>query len=101
MAVLAIILAAAVPSYSHYLARQRLRHVAELLETHFKDMDGARKHYEAALQIDPNDDDAHSNLATLLKNHFRDEDAAASTGSSGRTAIGSRADPRRRCDLRR
>ena len=32
MAVLAIILAAAVPSYSHYLARQRLRHVAELLE---------------------------------------------------------------------
>lgn len=32
MALLAIILAAAVPSYSSYLARQRLRHVAELLE---------------------------------------------------------------------
>jgi prepilin-type N-terminal cleavage/methylation domain-containing protein len=32
VAVLAIILAAAVPSYAHYLARQRLRHVAELLE---------------------------------------------------------------------
>lgn len=32
MAVLAIILAAAVPSYASYLARQRLRHVAELLE---------------------------------------------------------------------
>ncbi|MBW8847032.1 MAG: prepilin-type N-terminal cleavage/methylation domain-containing protein [Burkholderiales bacterium] len=32
MAVLAIILAAAVPSYAGYLARQRLRHVAELLE---------------------------------------------------------------------
>jgi prepilin-type N-terminal cleavage/methylation domain-containing protein len=32
MAVLAIILAAAVPSYSSYTARQRLRHAAELLE---------------------------------------------------------------------
>ena len=32
MAVLAIILAVAVPSYASYLARQRLRHVAELLE---------------------------------------------------------------------
>lgn len=32
VAVLAIILAAAVPSYAHYLARQRLRHVGELLE---------------------------------------------------------------------
>ena len=32
IAVLAILLAAAVPSYSSYLARQRLRHVAELLE---------------------------------------------------------------------
>jgi len=32
MAILAIILAAAVPSYASYLARQRLRHVAELLE---------------------------------------------------------------------
>lgn len=32
MALLAIILSAAVPSYSSYLARQRLRHVAELLE---------------------------------------------------------------------
>ncbi|CAM3988090.1 Tfp pilus assembly protein FimT/FimU [Roseateles saccharophilus] len=32
VAVLAIILAAAVPSYANYLARQRLRHVAELLE---------------------------------------------------------------------
>lgn len=32
LAVLAIILAAAVPSYANYLARQRLRHVAELLE---------------------------------------------------------------------
>lgn len=32
LAVLGIILAAAVPSYSNYLARQRLRHVAELLE---------------------------------------------------------------------
>lgn len=32
MAVLAIILSAAVPSYASYLARQRLRHVAELLE---------------------------------------------------------------------
>ncbi|MFX8262519.1 prepilin-type N-terminal cleavage/methylation domain-containing protein, partial [Acinetobacter baumannii] len=33
VAILAIILAAAVPSYASYLARQRLRHVAELLET--------------------------------------------------------------------
>ncbi|MBV8034382.1 Tfp pilus assembly protein FimT/FimU [Roseateles sp.] len=32
LAVLAIILSAAVPSYASYLARQRLRHVAELLE---------------------------------------------------------------------
>ncbi|MFT7774918.1 Tfp pilus assembly protein FimT/FimU [Roseateles sp.] len=32
LAVLAIILSAAVPSYTSYLARQRLRHVAELLE---------------------------------------------------------------------
>lgn len=32
MALLAIILSAAVPSYSSYIARQRLRHVAELLE---------------------------------------------------------------------
>lgn len=32
LAVVAIILAAAVPSYADYLARQRLRHVAELLE---------------------------------------------------------------------
>jgi prepilin-type N-terminal cleavage/methylation domain-containing protein len=32
MALLAIILSVAVPSYSSYLARQRLRHVAELLE---------------------------------------------------------------------
>ncbi|RZJ07247.1 MAG: prepilin-type N-terminal cleavage/methylation domain-containing protein [Rubrivivax sp.] len=32
MAVLAILLAVAVPSYASYLARQRLRHVAELLE---------------------------------------------------------------------
>ena len=32
LAILAIILAAAVPSYSTYLARQKLRHVAELLE---------------------------------------------------------------------
>lgn len=32
VAVLAIILSAAVPSYANYLARQRLRHVAELLE---------------------------------------------------------------------
>ena len=32
MAVLAIILAVAVPSYASYLARQRLRHVAGLLE---------------------------------------------------------------------
>lgn len=32
LAVLAIILSAAVPSYANYLARQRLRHVAELLE---------------------------------------------------------------------
>lgn len=32
MAVLAIILSAAVPSYAGYVARQRLRHVAELLE---------------------------------------------------------------------
>lgn len=32
VAILAIILAAAVPSYASYLARQRLRHVAELLE---------------------------------------------------------------------
>ncbi|MEO6277104.1 MAG: hypothetical protein ABIP59_04725 [Roseateles sp.] len=32
IALLAIILSAAVPSYSSYLARQRLRHVAELLE---------------------------------------------------------------------
>lgn len=32
MAVLAIILSAAVPSYASYVARQRLRHVAELLE---------------------------------------------------------------------
>ena len=32
IAVIAIILAAAVPSYASYLARQRLRHVAELLE---------------------------------------------------------------------
>ena len=32
LAIVAILLAAAVPSYSSYLARQRLRHVAELLE---------------------------------------------------------------------
>lgn len=32
LAVIGIILAAAVPSYASYLARQRLRHVAELLE---------------------------------------------------------------------
>ncbi|WP_457427789.1 pilus assembly FimT family protein [Roseateles sp. P5_E7] len=32
MAVLAIVLSVAVPTYSSYLARQRLRHVAELLE---------------------------------------------------------------------
>lgn len=32
LAVLAIILAVAVPSYASHLARQRLRHVAELLE---------------------------------------------------------------------
>lgn len=32
LAVLAIVLSAAVPSYTSYLARQRLRHVAELLE---------------------------------------------------------------------
>ena len=32
LAVLGIILSAAVPSYSSYLARQRLRHVAEMLE---------------------------------------------------------------------
>ncbi|MCE4554855.1 pilus assembly FimT family protein [Roseateles cellulosilyticus] len=32
LAVIAIILAAAVPSYASYIARQRLRHVAELLE---------------------------------------------------------------------
>ncbi len=32
LAVLGILLAAAVPSYANYLARQRLRHVAELLE---------------------------------------------------------------------
>ena len=32
LAVLGIILSAAVPSYASYLARQRLRHVAELLE---------------------------------------------------------------------
>jgi type IV fimbrial biogenesis protein FimT len=32
MAILAIVLAVAVPNYSSYLARQRLRHVAELLE---------------------------------------------------------------------
>jgi prepilin-type N-terminal cleavage/methylation domain-containing protein len=32
VAVLAIILSAAIPSYASYLARQRLRHVAELLE---------------------------------------------------------------------
>ncbi len=32
LAVLAIILAAAIPSYTDYLARQRLRHVAGLLE---------------------------------------------------------------------
>lgn len=32
IAVLGIILAAAVPSYASYLAKQRLRHVAELLE---------------------------------------------------------------------
>lgn len=32
LAVLGIILAAAVPSYASYLARQRLRHVAEMLE---------------------------------------------------------------------
>lgn len=32
VAVLAIILAAAVPSYASYMARQRLRHAAEMLE---------------------------------------------------------------------
>jgi len=32
LVVLAIVLAAAVPTYANYLARQRLRHVAELLE---------------------------------------------------------------------
>ncbi|MFG6487392.1 Tfp pilus assembly protein FimT/FimU [Roseateles sp. BYS78W] len=32
LAVLGIVLSAAVPSYASYLARQRLRHVAELLE---------------------------------------------------------------------
>jgi prepilin-type N-terminal cleavage/methylation domain-containing protein len=32
MAVLAIVLSVAVPTYASYLARQRLRHVAELLE---------------------------------------------------------------------
>ena len=32
MAILAIVVAVAVPNYSSYLARQRLRHVAELLE---------------------------------------------------------------------
>ena len=32
LAIIAIIMAAAVPSYATYLARQRLRHVAELLE---------------------------------------------------------------------
>lgn len=32
LAVIAIVLSAAVPSYASYLARQRLRHVAELLE---------------------------------------------------------------------
>ena len=32
IAIIGIILAAAVPSYTDYLARQRLRHVAELLE---------------------------------------------------------------------
>lgn len=32
LAVVAIVLAAAVPNYSSYLARQRLRHTAELLE---------------------------------------------------------------------
>lgn len=32
LAILAIILSVAVPSYSSYVARQRLRHVAELLE---------------------------------------------------------------------
>lgn len=32
LAVIGILLAAAVPSYANYLARQRLRHVAELLE---------------------------------------------------------------------
>lgn len=32
LAILGIILAVAVPSYASYLARQRLRHVAELLE---------------------------------------------------------------------
>jgi prepilin-type N-terminal cleavage/methylation domain-containing protein len=32
VAVLAIIVSAAIPSYASYLARQRLRHVAELLE---------------------------------------------------------------------
>ncbi|PZP35016.1 MAG: hypothetical protein DI603_03810 [Roseateles depolymerans] len=32
LAVLAIVLAVAIPNYSGYLARQRLRHVAELLE---------------------------------------------------------------------
>ncbi|HEY1132039.1 MAG TPA: prepilin-type N-terminal cleavage/methylation domain-containing protein [Roseateles sp.] len=32
LAVLGIILSAAIPSYTNYLARQRLRHVAEMLE---------------------------------------------------------------------
>jgi prepilin-type N-terminal cleavage/methylation domain-containing protein len=32
MAIVAIVLTAAVPAYGNYLARQRLRHVAELLE---------------------------------------------------------------------
>ncbi|RZL35439.1 MAG: prepilin-type N-terminal cleavage/methylation domain-containing protein [Rubrivivax sp.] len=32
MVILAIVLSAAVPTYASYLARQRLRHVAELLE---------------------------------------------------------------------
>lgn len=32
LAIVGILLAAALPSYAHYLARQKLRHVAELLE---------------------------------------------------------------------
>ena len=50
--------------------------LANLLEDHFADYEGARERYEQALEIDPYEEDALNNLALLLQNRFSQFDKA-------------------------